>query len=99
MELKVSSTSKLCAWNKSRKQVETASLVNISFNRSKGDEIVPNVVPSNIDELRFFCTVDPVRNSAKIRGNLLELKQVAPNPAVLTSTSFESDDTYDSETD
>ena len=95
---KVSSTSKLCAWNKSRKQVETASLVNISFNRSKGDEIVPDVVPNNINELRFFCTVDPVRNSAKIRRNLLELKQVAPNAAVLTSTSFESDDTYDSET-
>ena len=100
MELnKVASTSKLCAWNKSRKQVETAPLVNISFNRSKGDELVPNVVPSNIDELRPFCTVDPVRNSAKIRQKLLQLKQIAPNAAVLTSTSLESDDTYDSETD
>ena len=59
---------------------------------------MPDVVPNNINELRFFCTVDPVRNSAKIRRNLLELKQVAPNAAVLTSTSFESDDTYDSET-
>ena len=100
MELnKVASTSKLCAWNKSRKQVETALLVNISFNRSKGDELVPNVLPSNIDELRPFCTVDPVRNSAKIRQKLLQLKQIAPNVAVLTSTSLESDDTYDSETD
>ena len=60
---KVASTSKLCAWNKSRKQVETAPLVNISFNRSKGHELVPNVLPNNIDELRPFCTVDPVRNS------------------------------------
>ena len=100
MELnKVASTSKLCAWNKSRKQVETAPLVNISFNRSKGDELVPNVLPSNKDELRPFCTVDPVRNSAKIRQKLLQLKQIAPNVAVLTSTSLESDDTYDSETD
>ena len=30
---------------------------------------------------------------------MLELKQIAPNAAVLTSTSLESDDTYDSETD
>ena len=96
---KVASTSKLCAWNKSRKQVETAPLVNISFNRSKGDELVPNVVPNNIDELRPFCTVDPVRNLAKLRQKLLELKQIAPNAAVLTSTSLENDDTYDNETD
>ena len=92
---KVASTSKLCAWNKSRKQVETAPLVNISFNRSKGDELVPN----NIDELGPFCTVDPVRNLAKLRQKLLELKQIAPNAAVLTSTSLESDDTYVSDTD
>ena len=96
---KVVSTSKLCAWNKSRKQVETVPLVNISFNKSKGDEFVPNILPNNIDELRPFCTVDSVRNSEKIRQNLLELKQIAPNAAVLTSTSLESDDTYDSETD
>ena len=96
---KVASTSKLCAWNKSRKQVETAPLANISFNRSKGGELVPNIVPNNIDELRPFCTVNPVRNSEKIRQKLLELKQIAPNAAVLTSTSLESDDTYDSETD
>ena len=96
---KVASTSKLCAWNKSRKQVETAPLVNISFNRSKGDELVPNVVPNNIDELGPFCTVDPVRNLAKLRQKLLELKQIATNAAVLTSTSLESDDTYDNETD
>ena len=100
MELnKVVPTSKLCAWNKSRKQVETALLVNISFNMSKGDELKPNVVPNNVDELRPFCTVDPVRNSAKTRQNFLELKQIAPNAAVLTSTTLESDDTYDSETD
>ena len=60
---------------------------------------MPNVVPNNIDELRPFCTVDPVRNLAKLRQKLLELKQIAPNAAVLTSTSLESDDTYDSETD
>ena len=96
---KVASTSKLCAWNKSRKQVETAPLVNISFNRSKGGELVPNTVPNDIDELRHFCTVNPVRNSEKIRQKLLELKQIAPNAAVLTSTSLESDDTYVSDTD
>ena len=95
---KVASTSKLCAWNKSRKQVETAPLVNMSFNRSKGDELVPNGVSNNIDELHPFCNVDPVRNSEKIRQKLLELKQITPNAAVLTSTSLESDDTYDSET-
>ena len=83
----------------SRKQVETAPLVNISFNRSKGDELVPNAVPSNIDELSLSCSFDPVRNSAKIRQKLLDLKQIAPNAAVLTSTFLESDDTYDSETD
>ena len=82
-----------------RKQVETAPLVNISFNRSKGDELVPNVVPSNINELSLSCSFDPVRNSAKIRQKLLDLKQIAPNAAVLTSTFLESDDTYDSETD
>ena len=60
---------------------------------------MPNILPNNIDELRPFCTVDSVRNSEKIRQNLLELKQIAPNAAVLTSTSLESDDTYDSETD
>ena len=60
---------------------------------------MPNILPNNIDELRPFCTVDSVRNSEKIRQNLLELKQIAPNTAVLTSTSLESDDTYDSETD
>ena len=96
---KVASTSKLCAWNKSRKQVETAPLVNISFNRSKGGKLVPNTVPNDIDELRPFCTVNPVRNSEKIRQKLLELKQIAPNAAVLTSTSLENDDTYDNETD
>ena len=30
---------------------------------------------------------------------MLQLKQITPNAAVLTSTSLESDDTYDSETD
>ena len=60
---------------------------------------MPNIVPNNIDELRPFCTVNPVRNSEKIRQKLLELKQIAPNAAVLTSTSLESDDTYDNETD
>ena len=64
---KVASANKYCARNKSSEQIETASLVNISFNRSKGDELVPNVVPNNIDELRPFCNVDPVRNSVKIR--------------------------------
>ena len=56
-------------------------------------------MPSNIDELSPFCSFDPVRNSAKIRQKLLELKQIAPNAAVLTSTFLESDDTYDSKTD
>ena len=51
---KVASIIKLCASNKSRKQVETAPSVNISFNRLKGDELVPNVVPSNTDELCRF---------------------------------------------
>ena len=92
---KVASTIKICAWNKSRKQVETAPLVNISFNKSRGYELVPNVVP-NIAELRPICTVDAVKNLAKIRQKLLEFKQIAPNPAVLTSTSLQSDETYDS---
>ena len=96
---KIAATSKLCAWNKSRKQAETAPLLNISFNRSKEDELKPNIVSNNIDELRPFCTVDPVRNSEKIRQKLLELKQIAPNGAVLTSTSLESDDTYNSESE
>ena len=60
---------------------------------------MPNVVPNKIDELGPFCTVDPVRNLAKLRQKLLELKQIATNAAVLTSTSLESDDTYDNETD
>ena len=60
---------------------------------------MPNILPTNIDELRPFCTVDSVTNSEKIRQNLLELKQIAPNAAVLTSTSLESDDTYVSDTD
>ena len=74
---KVASSSKLCAWNKSRKQVETTPLVDISFNRLKGDELVSNVVPNHIDELRPFCTVDPVENLAKLRQKLLELEQIA----------------------
>ena len=74
---KVASSSKLCAWNKSRKQVETTPLVDIYFNRLKGDELVSNVVPNHIDELRPFCTVDPVENLAKLRQKLLELKQIA----------------------
>ena len=60
---------------------------------------MPNVVSNNIDEVGPFCTVDPVRNLAKLRQKLLELKQIAPNDAVLTSISLESDDTYDNETD
>ena len=60
---------------------------------------MPNVVPNNIDELHPFCTVDPVRNSAKIRQKLLELKQIALNAAVLTSTTLDSDDTHESKTD
>ena len=100
MELnKVASASKLCAWNKSRKQVEIAPLVNISFNKSKGDEHVPNVAPNNVGDQRPFCTVDPGRNSEKVWQMLLELKQITPNAAVLTSTSLETDDIYDSETD
>ena len=59
---------------------------------------MPNVVPNNVDELHPSCTVDPVRNSGKIRQKLLELKQIAPNAAVWTNTSLESDDTYDSDT-
>ena len=73
--------------------------MNISFNRSKGDELVPNGVPNNTDKLHPFCTVGPVRNPAKIWQKVLELKQIALNAAVLTSTSLESDDTYDIETD
>ena len=47
LELKKdASTSKLCAWNKSRKQAESASLRNISFNWSKGGKPVPNIVSS-----------------------------------------------------
>ena len=60
---------------------------------------MPNIVPSNIDELRPFCTVEPVRNLTKIQQKLLELKQIAPNAAVLISTSLENDNTYNSETD
>ena len=60
---------------------------------------MPNGVPSNTDKLHPFCTVDPVRNPAKIWQKLLELKQIALNVAVLTSASLESDDTYDIETD
>ena len=96
---KVAAASKLGAWIKSRKKAETDPLLNISFNRSKRYERLPNVVPSNIDELSPFCSFDPVRNSAKMRQKLLELKQIAPNAAVLTSTFLESDDTYDSKTD
>ena len=100
MELnKVASACTYCARNKSRKQVGTASLVNISFNRLKGDELVPNAVPNNIYELHPFCTVDPVRNFAKIRQKLPELKQIARNAAVLASTTLESDGTHDSKND
>ena len=60
---------------------------------------MPNAVPNNIDELHPFCTVDPVRIFAKIRQKLPELKQIAPNAAVLASTTFESDGTHDSKND
>ena len=60
---------------------------------------MPNVAPNNVGDQRPFCTVDPGRNSEKVWQMLLELKQITPNAAVLTSTSLETDDIYDSETD
>ena len=41
----------------------------------------------------------PCKKFGKNKAKVAELKQIAPNASVLTSTSLGSDDTYDGETD
>ena len=99
---KVASTSKLCAWKKSRRYAEPAPLKNIDFRRPKKDSCVPNETKGSKQLEKPYCSKDPsVSGETSATNKLKELRKLAPNAAIFTSIldSSSDDDRNNSETD
>ena len=97
---RVSCTSKLCDWDRSRRQAEPAPLKQISFRRPKKDETVPNVPTVNAENLTGYWVPDPYKFSTdKQRATLDSLRAIAPKAAVFSSISLYAEESDGESTD
>ena len=97
---RVSCTSKLCDWDRSRRQAEPAPLKQISFRRPKKDETVPNVPTVNAENLTGYWVPDPYKFSTdKQRAMLDSLRAIAPKAAVFSSISLYAEESDGESTD
>ena len=77
---------------------QPAPLANISFKRPKKDDTFPNVVDDYTNDLAPFCTPDhKIQCNEHWKKKLLELREIAPSAAVLTSTYHAENSDCDSE--
>ena len=84
---KVASTSKLCAWNRSRKHVESAPLKKINFSRPKKDSFPREIVSKDNSGIPVSFGNPTLSGNDFINQKLQELKLISPNSAVFTSLS------------
>ena len=85
---KVASTSHLCAWNKSRRQVDPAPLELINFSRPKKNENIPKEKTNIVIEPHY--SIKDI--SINLARNLSTLKEISPTSAVLSNVClFEED--------
>ncbi|XP_047138492.1 uncharacterized protein LOC124814643 [Hydra vulgaris] len=72
---KISCTSTLCSWKKSRKSATPAPLKKINFSRPKKRETLPNISDNeNSQDERTYSFKDPTPTSDSKKKKLLELK-------------------------
>ena len=99
MELnKVASTSKLCAWKKSWTQANPTLLLVINFWRPKKSDLVPSVSNDEVN-IKIYFSRDPRRLPEFARNKFIQLKEIAPKAALLSSVSIFDDTQLDSGTD
>ena len=89
---KTAPTSLLCAWNRSRKNVEAAPLKNIDFSRPKKRGL-PKEFPSSKQTEAPFSSSDPSTSGiTSTEDKLKELRKIAPSAAIFTSLAKDYDD-------
>ena len=71
LRLQVSCSSKLCAWNKSKQSKQSKQSLWLIIGQMEMNLCQVLYLPSNINDLRPFWTVDPARNFEKILQKLL----------------------------
>ena len=98
---KISCTSKLCSWKKSRKSATPATLKKINFSRPKKHETLPNISDNeNSQDERPYSFKDPIPTSDSKKKKLLELKKLYKNAAILQSVDIKNESKeYCSDTD
>ena len=95
---KVACTSKLCAWKKSRTQANPAPFLAINFRRPKNNDLVASASNDEVN-IKSHCSRDPKRLPELVRNKFIQLKEIAPKAAVLSSVSIFADTQLDSGTD
>ena len=71
-----------------------APLSAINFRRPKRNDLVPSVSNDEVN-MKNYCSRDPIRLSELVRNKFIQLKEIVPKAAVLSSVLDSGTDTAD----